>query len=671
MADAGIKISQLSNVQNPNISDYTVLVHDGITCRSALSSLQRALNTSIAFDLDKINQIIATAGTINDRIDDLSSKYNSLSNDYLSSYLSTYINEMMHIVFGDDIEGFPSIEERMTDMAATVANVSSAVSVLTEGDTLNNILTLIDLLSNDEGGISLGELANTIDEHGALIDKLNEEVRPMVDETLKSTKINEALVADSIEDYSYTSFTNISNDNVINPLRIEYATNDDGGTVYDFFYDKNRFANIPLVNRMQFNLSGLIPSDDPNADPTTVNFISSSFSGVDGSTEVLSNGITIGSVGIVSANGLSVDTETLNMISVVIAVIDDPDDPDYGSKVLRWTNLEYEGDNTFDSSVGIPLRYGMLKIDDSDEDNARAYVNLNTFGKARVKVFLNRSPFAKNTYKSVLELDVNGKTIVTKNSNIQTVEDSGDLIPIYDGVLPTKSKIDFSIKKILNGSGEEVPLYTVLSAQNLSADKNTLFGMLVPMTMPSQVKNMELGNFKITAIQTSESNTYTIEGQMFFGIQDEEVDISAFYTAQDIEDSNDINKVIEKEYGHKTITVTVRDDFAVQYSIDGLTPNSEMRAYVFAKDPRTGNIFYPGNNGTSFTDIYDFSSDDSGKSGEEGGDSGSGDDIEEPDGGGGEESGSTEDDDSGEPPISENNSEIDGSEPLPDDNIDG
>lgn len=565
MAEAGIKISQLSNVTKTNDNDYTVLVHDGITCRAALSAIKNSFDSDSELDAKKLNEVIEQAKILSNSVNGLCAEYNSLSDNFLSNSLSTQITSMYWFIYGDGDEN-PGVNVKLTDLSNIVQDLSTSVGVLTDDNVVENIDNLLAALSDDSGDYSLSNMAENIVENTNNIDELRNAVGPIVSQLEVQEKQQQAILIDSVDNYAYTSLNNLSSSESLNPLNA-IATNDN----YNFYYDENRFANIAMP-KISFYVRGYVVVEGGEDILTTFTILSDDFPG---NTYISGDNTELTGISVISAEGISASNNSF--VSVLIE-----------NGTTTSSDVVYLGKETFASEYGIPLRYGMFKIEtNEDTSSITVFLNIETQGLSKAKLYLNRSSFI-NGYYSYIDVYINGKLIGGKRSGKNLVEDYGDLEEFYDCQLDRNSVISFRIEKIKNDSGELQDLYSVIGDKTTD---NTLFGMIIPMATPSQFLEMELGNFTVN----NNGDSYSLEGNVFYGIKGSQIEVSAFYLDEDSYGPSDLDGILNEYQPSSTFTVALNNNVVNEYRFDGVS--AQKYVYVFAKNDRTGEILYPNNNG--------------------------------------------------------------------------
>ena len=154
MAEAGIKISHLSNVNDPVVSDYTVLVHHGITCKSTLSALQSAFNNNAAIDHQKVQELTADVNSLKMKTSTISAVLTAIQNDYVSK---NDFNDLTRSTENYKTKTDASIDKISGDLS----DISSSLDILISNpETLRSLTAVIELLVGEDGKASLSNMAN-------------------------------------------------------------------------------------------------------------------------------------------------------------------------------------------------------------------------------------------------------------------------------------------------------------------------------------------------------------------------------------------------------------------------------------------------------------------------------------------------------------------------------
>ena len=516
MAETGIKISNLPQIPSISDNDYMIIVHaeNGITYRTDVSKLQSQINPSSSNVNGRITALEKNTEAISAETTAISSEMSTLSNNFLSSSYKNTILNIDRLVNGDQY-GNQVIKTSLDITNARFQILSGYLSnLVNNADIIDNF---INVLTSESGEVSLTAITEKVSKNERHI----QELQTKVSDISESAAQTDALVKDSILDFNNTRLNNVptivsAGERDFNPIDIygiEFLSSS-----YNFYHDKNRFANVPQPDPITYMISGNASYYDETGyvytEPSATYFESTS---AITETYLSTDAISVVNCYPVSGEGISAD-HNLNpaeYVSVVLSLDNDV------LSIISYSELPYPGLATFDVDAGIPLRYGMMELISSgneEEDNLKiveAIARLNVIKNSDVKIFLNKSSFMHpanigDSYKSIIALKINGKSVSKKMSKADAIEADYDLEQAFDARLSAGSNIEFSITKLLSNDS-----IVDLSATNVTQESvysDSLFGMVLPLLCPSQAEPIEFEDFKIDSVSEND------DGMTEFGI---------------------------------------------------------------------------------------------------------------------------------------------------------
>ena len=492
MAETGIKISNLPQLTSVSNNDYMPIVRasDGITYRTSVSNLQSQINPSSSNVNGRITALESKTNAISSKVDLLSAEISALPNNFLSSSFKSMLTTMNETVNGIEC-GNIALKNAIDTTNANFQNLNSSLSALANNADI--IDDLISVLTGDSGEVSLTALARKVTETEESVSDLQDKVAKISDSAIKA----EALVKDSTLNFYYTRLNNVptivsTDEHDFNPIcvdRIERLS-----TQYNFYYDRNRFANVQQPEPITYMISGnasYYEDGELIEEPSATYFEATS--PITG-TYLSTVGISVVNCSPISGEGISADHNVSppEYCSVILTTNE-------GELIIAASQeLAYPGSASFDIDAGIPLRYGMMDLISNDVGDTiiEARTTLSMLGNCGVRIMLNNSSLIDGQNKSIVSLKVDGKTVAKKLSKENADEIDDELEQAFDARLSSGSTIEFSIAKLKDENENVVDLSSISNVQE-SISKYRLFGAIVPAFCPSQANPIEFAEFKI------------------------------------------------------------------------------------------------------------------------------------------------------------------------------
>ena len=507
MAEAGIKISDLSNLHQSDIktSDYTVLVHTGITCRAALSALQDAFGNTAGEDHANVQKLLLSANTLNAEVNVLSNEVKSIKNNIASA-------DDLNALQNSYNEFKSDTETTLGNLTASVKSIDDNLSILiNDPGMLCSLTSVVALLSGEDGKASLSNMAN------AIIDLSVKTLASIgnIAEISSALEILENRTNCELIDSVYTPFDKENNS-------IQYSNVAD--STYDFYYDKNRFANVGgsvVSSYYSAMMSGVNANDEERTWTTTdvpsIEYILLHYNDPITGSEIASPGSPILEpltyISIVSAEGYTINENNVKyaISSYYSTNGSDPNNPsitgysDYGDIV------PFPGEDTFNLNM-IPIRAGMLVNGYKD----LLGMELKISGNTDVDFYYANNAKIINGYKSKMNINIYGNPVARKASSSATTDDT-DLNAVFHEVLRGGSTIEFIIdNELTNITNNETSSYSDLTSVNV--DKYSLIAAICPKLLESEKQEFEINLISAwtiadTTLGTSETHiTYRTTG---------------------------------------------------------------------------------------------------------------------------------------------------------------
>ena len=440
MAEAGIKISELTLV-NPKQdgSDYTVLVQNGVTRRTYISSINDLASDGAIVNLDKIKT----------NLEALSSYTHSLSTNenIKDAFTRTYeAIETVQLAFNEANNG---LSDEIYLNSLNIERISSSLDslnvLISDPEMLSSLTSMISLLSGDDGQTSLSNIANSIIAISSDLEeaknKLNDSLATIVPALNATTETVDSMLKDSF----YSKPLNGENNSAV-----LLESNES----YDFSYDKRRFANNDgaMIEYLSAELSGVVNNSSPTTtsrvvttDIPTIDDLTSNY--FDPNANVYAG---LSNVSIISAEGISCIGSDFYLISTFYNTTVDYD-AEFIDIVESSTEVgeaeEFPGESTFSIDM-VPIRAGMLDF----SDGQNGVLKLEISGNSDVGLYYANEAEIIEGYrckvKIEIETDDESETIAKRLGSGKQASDF-DLGVVFYRQVKGGSIVSFSIALLL------------------------------------------------------------------------------------------------------------------------------------------------------------------------------------------------------------------------------
>lgn len=460
MAEAGIKISQLANV-NAKENDYTVVVQDGITRKARISSITNLATSGQTANVNEIRSDLTTLSTYshslytNQQVDDKIGTANS-NIEKVQNNLNTAVNDLTSRIYNTN-STVDSIQN----------SLNSISSLIDDPELLSSLTSMISLLSGEDGQTSLSNIAlNIASISNDLIgvkSALETDIRPSLNETSSA-------VANILNDaFNAGSFSNENNSLLLV----------NGNDSYDFSYDRYSFANVSTA------MSKVLCAEVSGSYESGGNLI--------GKTAILTNGVP--SIDDITAQYGSLtiqDPEVGELSNVImlssISLQNSVDGRYLLSTIYQWSftgfapilsattsstnSISYPGDSTFSLDM-VPIRAGMFSI-----YGPTASLDLKLSGNSDFKLYYaNQAELISGESNSV-DVIVNGEKISRRSA--------------VSGYSSTDMQLGLIDSRQLKGGSTITFATSELTGSSLSLNANSLIAAIYAKRLPSESNPLEV-----------------------------------------------------------------------------------------------------------------------------------------------------------------------------------
>lgn len=501
MADAGIKISQLTFVNTPRDEDYMVLVQDGYTRRTCISSIGNLFSQGKIGDINNLKERVTTLekekSELSTAIDD-----NKLDTDGKI----TLVDGKCATIETDIIKAQLSVNDIQDEIDAVSSQLNDISILINDPDLLSSLTSLISMLSDDDGKTALSNITKYIDEISSNVllikNTVNNYIVPELDTA--STAVQ------NIIDDKY-------NDGTIQDSNSLIAT--DINDSYDLTFDRYVFANAQRNggHYSRIELSGVLTSDTEQKRKVILNDLPDGVSNVDSFINDLITHYdedrtyqsvgTLKYVSIVSAECLSIENDTMirNVSSFYSTTVEN-DVPTITPLTPTTKDADFEGETTFALNM-VPIRTGMFKIVNNDEDK-RIYMEMNLSGNSDFMLYYVDEAQVVDGYKCKISITANHRLLSKRKATTKTTTNDSDLNLIYQKTLKGGTELEFFIADDLTSVNDPSIVKTVSQAitDGITISQSRIIAAINAICLPSEKHDLAIENLSAWTLSSINSD---------------------------------------------------------------------------------------------------------------------------------------------------------------------
>lgn len=497
MAEAGIKISQLKEV-NAELDDFTVLVQDGITRKTQISSIANLATGGTTAGVNEIRHDLRTLSVYTHSL-----YTNETIDGKISAVNGTISNVQSNIAAMENrlTSQMDNLNRKVDGLAQSLDELSDLTD---DPELLSSLTSVIALLSGEDGQASLSNIADDVLKISSDLDQTKKELTPAV----KQLEIAaDGLLKDEI-DSSKFSYENNS------LVAVSYNES------YDFSYDKNRFANIAGANDriIEAMLSGIVAESAgtqlcivlsendsiPSIDDLEANYYETMTFG----------GRTLSNVSMVSSIQEEINDEQISSISSWY-VLETDNPPEIVVSTSSVASIPFPGHDTFSLNM-IPIRSGMF----ANNEDGTLTLRMRLSGNSDVAIYYANGSEIVDGHDCKAHILTNGEEIAKRRSESDVLANDTDLDLITEKRIKGGSYIELAI------DGEN------LDDGDPSDNGHNLIAAIYAKRLPSDMKDLEVE--LVSALNDKDSTGHVtgieIAYRLHGGVTGDQYALSVAYT---------------------------------------------------------------------------------------------------------------------------------------------
>ena len=495
MAEAGIKISQLKEV-NAELDDFTVLVQDGITRKTQISSIANLATGGTTAGVNEIRHDLRTLSVYTHSL-----YTNETIDGKISAVNGTISNVQSNIAaMGNRLTS--QMDNLNRDVDSLAQSLNELSDLTDDPELLSSLTSIIALLSGEDGQASLSNIADNV----LMISSDLEQTKKELTHAVKQLEIAADGLLKDETDSSKFSYENNS------LVAVSYNES------YDFSYDKNRFANIGGANDrfIEAMLSGIeaestgeetyvaLNDNIPSIDDLEANYYETMTFG----------GQTLSNVSMVSSIQEEINDEQISSISSWY-VLETDNPPEIVVSTSSVASIPFPGHDTFSLNM-IPIRSGMF----ANNEDGTLTLRMRLSGNSDIAIYYANGSEIVDGHDCKAHVITNGEEIAKRRSEHDTLANDADLDLITEKRIKGGSYIELAIDgdNIENGDPSD--------------NGHNLIAAIYAKRLPSDMKDLEVE--LVSAWNDKDSNGHVtgieIAYRLHGGVTGDQYALSAAYT---------------------------------------------------------------------------------------------------------------------------------------------